>query len=99
MCIHISVKRWKDKVNGNSYFSGLIFRDGVIVARMPFQYGYGSQPDAVAAVEIRNAGIIPDKGERFNWAYATSALREAGIPCTYDEAWTTKRECKAHAVS
>ena len=59
MCIHISVKRWKDKVNGNSYFSGLIFRDGQIVARMPFQYGYGSQPDAVAAVELRNAGVIP----------------------------------------
>ena len=95
MCIHISVKRWKDKVNGNSYFSGLIFRDGRIVARMPFQYGYGSQPDAMACVALRDAGIVTHPRA----CYATSALFDLGIPCTYDEAWTTKRECKAHAVS
>ena len=94
MCIHISVKRWKDKVNGNSYFSGLIFRDGVIVAKMPFQYGYGSHPDAVACVALRDAGIVTHPRA----CYATSALVDLGIPCTYDEAWVTKRECKAHGL-
>ena len=94
MCIHISVKRWKDKVNGNSYFSGLIFRDGRIVARMPFQYGYGSHPDAVACVALRDAGIVTYPRA----CYATSALVDLGIPCTYDEAWVTKRECKAHGL-
>ena len=93
MCIHISVKRWKAKVNGNSYFSGQIFRDGICINRMPFQYGYGSQPDAEAAQVLRFAGILPESGR---WCYATSALRELGIPCTYDEAWVTKKECKAH---
>jgi len=94
MCIHISVKRWKDKVNGNSYFSGVIFRDGAVVARMPFQYGYGSQPDAMACVALRDTGIVTN----LHACYATSALREADIPCTYDEAWVTKRECKAHVA-
>lgn len=94
MCIHISVKRWKDKVNGNSYFSGLIFRDGRIVARMPFQYGYRSMPDQMACVALRDVGIITDTQA----CYATGALFDLGIPCTYDEAWTTKRECKAHVA-
>ena len=94
MCIHISVKRWKDKVNGNSYFSGLIFRDGRVVARMPFQYGYGSHPNAMACVALRDAGIVTNPRA----CYATWALEDMGIPCTYDEAWTTKRECKAHGL-
>jgi len=94
-CIHISVKRWRDKVNGNSYFSGQIFNNGLCIARMPFQYGYGSQPDAEAGKVLKFAGITPASG-RMSWAYATSGCREAGIPCTYDEAWVTKRECTRH---
>ena len=94
-CIHISVKRWKDKLYGNSYFSGQIFNNGVCIARMPFQYGYGDQADAEAGQVLKFAGITPSS-ERMAWAYATSACREAGIPCTYDEAWVTKRECRAY---
>ena len=90
-CIHISIKRWRDKVNGNSYFSGQIFNNGLCIARLPIQYGYGSHPDAVAGSELKAAGIIQDRA-----VYATSGCVDAGIPCTYDEAWVTKRECKAH---
>jgi len=46
--IHLSIKRWRDRINGNSYFSGRVYADGVEIARMPFQYGYGSHPDAEA---------------------------------------------------
>ena len=91
-CIHISVRRWKDKVNGNSYFSGQIFNNGLCIARMPFQYGYGSQPDAEAGQVLKFAGILT----LGRWTYATSGCRELGIPCTYDEAWVTKRECTQH---
>jgi len=32
---------WRDKVNGNSYFSARAYVDGELVAVLPFQYGYG----------------------------------------------------------
>jgi len=43
--IDVNAKEWFDKVNGNSYFSGVITVNfGMDNAReyiMPFQYGYG----------------------------------------------------------
>jgi hypothetical protein len=45
--IDIEVKEWFDKINGNSYFSGIItlnyLMDNQETFLMPFQYGYGSQ--------------------------------------------------------
>lgn len=45
--IDINAKEWQDKINGNSYFSGLVIIDYGMkseeVFLMPFQYGYGSQ--------------------------------------------------------
>ena len=41
--LNISVKKWFDKVNGNTYFAALITIDNKESILLPFQYGYGSQ--------------------------------------------------------
>ena len=51
-------KEWRDKANGNSYFSAQIENtaNGKLIAKLPFQYGYG---DHSLNVAIR---ILEDKG-------------------------------------
>ena len=45
--IDVQAKEWFDKVNGNSYFAGLVTvnygMEDVKEFIMPFQYGYGNQ--------------------------------------------------------
>ena len=41
--IRIEGLEWRDKVNGNSYFSSRAYVDGELAAVLPFQYGYGEQ--------------------------------------------------------
>lgn len=36
-------RRWRDKVNGNTYHAARVLVDGELVAVAPFQYGYGDQ--------------------------------------------------------
>lgn len=43
--IQANSRRWWDKVNGNSYFSVNI-KIGKYAINLPFQYGYGSQPES-----------------------------------------------------
>ena len=93
--IHLSVRRWHDRVNGNSYFAARVYADGIEVARLPFQYGYGSQPDATALVDSRDA--LPVLATAKHSAYLGSACRELGIAFTEDDvAGCLKRDVKAH---
>ena len=39
--ISVTGKKWFDNGAGNTYFRALIQVDGEIVAKLPFQYGYG----------------------------------------------------------
>lgn len=39
----VIAKEWFDRINGNSYFSARLFKNGELFAVLPFQYGYGSQ--------------------------------------------------------
>lgn len=41
--IRIEGRRWRDKINGNTYHSARVYVDGALVAAAPFQYGYGDQ--------------------------------------------------------
>lgn len=41
--LRIEGRRWRDRVNGNTYHSARVFADGRLVHVEPFQYGYGSQ--------------------------------------------------------
>ena len=65
----IFVKRWFDKINGNSYFNyyisisdelGAIQR---INAPYKLEYGYGSHPFYRALEEMKKAGYDTDKME------------------------------------
>ena len=43
LCI---TKTWRDKVNGNTYFSCQVYDNNYnVVIKLPFQYGYGNQSE------------------------------------------------------
>lgn len=86
--IHLSVRRWRDKTHGNSYFSARVYADGELIARLPFQYGYGSAPDATALADTY--------GSASGLAYLSSYCRELGIRYTEDDCNALKRDCVAH---
>lgn len=60
--IDIQAKEWLDRVNGNSYFAGLVTvnygLDDESSFNMPFQYGYGSQYEQEAFNVLKEKGII-----------------------------------------
>mgnify|MGYP003132482457 FL=1 len=65
--IDINAKEWRDKINGNSYFSGLVIIDYGMkseeVFLMPFQYGYGSQYEQEAKAILTYANKISPQYE------------------------------------
>lgn len=89
--VFVDGREWFDRINGNSYFSARIYVDGKEVARVPFQYGYGSAYEYAAAWALQDLGLLPDddKGQRS----LSSLVREAGADLYTGLAKTTKREC------
>lgn len=68
--VEVSIKRWRDKTYGNSYFSlTYIIRlnDGKY-SRIysPMEYGSGSHPEWVAWKFLQENGFIPDTGKYEN---------------------------------
>lgn len=63
--IDVNAKEWFDKVNGNSYFSGIITLDYGLKSRkeykIPFQYGYGDHYIDMAMQELIKQGVIKIK--------------------------------------
>ena len=62
--IDIIAKKWHDAVNGNTYFSAHVIlnymqAEGEVTFTLPFQYGYGSQFEAEALLELKKRGYIP----------------------------------------
>jgi hypothetical protein len=94
--IHLSVMRWRDRINGNSYFAARVYADGKEIARVPFQYGYGSHPEAVALTAVTEVlDCLPTN----HCTYLSSACRAAGIEFTCDDYSGLKRDVKAHGSS
>lgn len=58
--IYLATKRYWDKTGGNTYFASRVFIDGKEVARLPFQYGYGSADEAAAIQALVTFGFIPE---------------------------------------
>ena len=58
----VVAKEWRDKVNGNSYFSAQIesTEDGS-KTKLPFQYGYGDQYRYEALRELVKEGLLEEK--------------------------------------
>jgi len=51
-------RRWFDRVNGNTYHAAHTLVNGEPGPNVAFQYGYGSQYEYNAAMELDRAGII-----------------------------------------
>ena len=58
----VIAKEWRDKVNGNSYFSAQIesTEDGS-KTKLPFQYGYGDQYKYEALKELVKEKLLEEK--------------------------------------
>lgn len=39
--IRIDGRRWRDRINGNTYHAARVYVDGELAVTCPFQYGYG----------------------------------------------------------
>jgi hypothetical protein len=57
--VYVEAREWFDRSGGNSYFAGRVFVNGLQVAVMPFQYGYGSQFEHQAVWELNANGFLP----------------------------------------
>ena len=75
--IDIEAKEWRDKVNGNSYFSSDITlnygMDNQEIIRLPFQYGYGDQYYHASLKEVKK--LFP----KSNWVkkkYSSWQIKE-----------------------
>lgn len=55
--IRADMRRWWDKVNGNSYFSVRV-RVGQCWFKVPMQYGSGSQPEWETLYALQEMGIV-----------------------------------------
>lgn len=93
---------WRDKINGNTYHSARVFADGVLVACVPFQYGYGNQFEWNAADALERTRMFKNDqqrrvdAERQKCEPAWQWLRDRlGINYLVDSTECTKRECVA----
>ena len=58
--IHVHGRRWRDRVNGNTYHSVMIWVDGEVFKHIPFTYGYGGQWEWTAAHWLVQEGYLTD---------------------------------------
>ena len=77
--IHITARRWFQKTYGNTYHSVRIYRDGELIATLPFQYGYGDRWLQTAFEWLSHNGM-PELLERYDNGvlkhFGTQYLRE-----------------------
>lgn len=68
--IDIEAKEWFDKVNGNSYFAGIITVDFGMPTekqfKMPYQYGYGDCYRSEAIKTLKENNYLP---KDFSYSY------------------------------
>lgn len=100
--ISILGRRWRDKVNGNTYHSARVFADGNLVATVPFQYGYGNQFEWTACDQLERANVFKGARQRqcdkdrqrceSGWQWLRDRLK---LGYLVDVSEVTKRECVA----
>lgn len=88
--VFVDGREWFDRVNGNSYFSARVYVDGFEVARIPFQYGYGSAFKSAAAWALQDLEILPG-GNAALW----QLCRDTDTTLYESMQRVTKRECDA----
>jgi hypothetical protein len=89
VAIHISGRRWFDKVNGNTYCSSRIFVNGELVKTMDFTYGYGDFYIQMSEEWLRVNKYLP-RMKRYE--HISTYCRNRKIAYTYDVADGLKRD-------
>lgn len=86
----VIAKRWRDKMNGNTYHSVRIVRtsDGAVITS-PYQYGYGDHYRQTALTRLKQAEWISAENI---FAYE----RENDYPILWVVSDGLKRECVAN---
>lgn len=51
-------RRWFEKVNGNTYHSVEVYKDGELLQREAFDYGYGDHYQQCALNIIKNKALV-----------------------------------------
>ena len=69
--LHIEGRRWFQRTYGNTYHSVRIYRNGELLAHIPFEYGYGDQFLQTALDWLKANGHAPADAK-----YGTLYLRE-----------------------
>lgn len=68
-------RRWFDRINGNTYFSAVALVNGVQVAEIPYEYGYGNQYEDSMFNLLYKMGYCSDREKYSNggsealWVY------------------------------
>lgn len=74
--IDVEALEWFDRVNGNSYFAGIVTVNfgmkGEKRLIIPFQYGYGDHYKDVAMRVLQDAGYIDKSESDPLWRYCES---------------------------
>lgn len=96
--IDIQAKEWRDRVNGNSYFSAHVTLNygmkGEKTIYLPFQYGYGNHAETIAQLELIKLGYLPNSKNAL-WHYC----EENGIILRYTkQTGCLKRDVIAYGV-
>jgi hypothetical protein len=64
MVIIIKAKKWFDKINGNTYHSVIVYKNGKEVGRSPMTYGYGDAFMQTAFEIMQKKGLYKKTGKR-----------------------------------
>lgn len=91
--ITIIGRRWFQRSYGNTYFSVEIFNNNELIAKVPYEYGYGDQYRQAAFEILREMGlysmIMDDRGIYPDWEQLRDDSHNMLIVC-HDV--NTKRE-------
>ena len=73
--IHVEVRTWWDKINGNPYFSAKIYVNSEDVGLIPF--GYGSDDHAIdeAADLLAREGYLPEGSGSPAWYFRENGIK------------------------
>lgn len=82
--VHVSARRWFDRVNGNTYHSVAVFRNGIHVGTIPFEYGYGRH-------YMHTAGRILGMADPYELD-SSAFQQEVGVLVTDDVADVARRK-------
>jgi hypothetical protein len=84
----IDAKRWFERVNGNTYHSVNVYKNGELLDRVPINYGYGSHYEQTALEILEKHGetkqesfwkFCEEKGEKNVMIFCNDVKRKKDL--------------------